>query len=158
MTASHILERLARVVPPRAVATVGTSPWYAVATNSATAVQSLANTVFQLAGTDYQGNAIPGLKGNYGRALLRVQADGGDHYILFGSNSSVQANSAVVGAGASMKIPSGQERDFEVDVGTDQVPGPDAFMSVVTANGASINATARYGIVSFSARTTQQGT
>jgi hypothetical protein len=148
---SHILERLARVVPPRLGATPGSTPWLAFACNTATAAQPLANTVFQKSGTDAYGNAMPGLPGNYGRALLRVQAETNDLWLLFGPTSGVQANSAVVGSNASMHLPAGQERDFEVD------PSIDLFLSAVTSNGAGLTATCRIGIVSFHVPGLQQG-
>jgi hypothetical protein len=144
MVSSHILERLARVVPPSLGGTSpARNPWYAVACNSVTAAQPLANTVFQKAGLDVFGNATPGLPGNYGRAILRVQAETNDLWLLFGNTSSVQANSAIVGVNASMHIPVNQERDFECD------PQCDLWLSAVTSNGAGLIGTCRYGIVSF---------
>lgn len=151
MVASHIIERLARVVPPRQGQTNSSTPWIAFATSSATASQSIANTVMQLSGTDVYGNAIPGLQGNYGRGLLRVQAETNDLWILFGQSANVQANSAVLGSNASMHIPAGQERDFEVD------PALDKFLSAVTANGAGLTGVCRIGMVSFHAPGLQAG-
>jgi hypothetical protein len=135
---SHILERLARVVPPRQ------GNWRAIACNTATAAVELDNDVFQFAlAATALGGPTPGLPGNYGKALLRVQAEGNDLWINFGPTSSVQANSALLSANAAMHIPVNQERDFEVD------PALDKFLSAVTQNGSGNTATCRYGIVSF---------
>lgn len=135
---SHIIERLARVVPPRL------GNWRAIACNTTTASVQLNNDIFQvpIAATAL-GGAQPGLPGNYGRALLRVQAESNDLWILFGNTSSVLANSAVTGVNAAYHLPSGQNADFEVD------PTLDLWLSATTQNGGSNTATCRYGIVSF---------
>lgn len=139
MSTSHILERLARVLPPR----VGN--WRAVTCNTATAAIELDNDIFQIPiPATAQNAAQPGLPGNYGRALMRVQAEGNDLWVLFGPTNAVQANSAVIGtANAACHIPVNQERDFEVD------PTLDKFLSAVTQNGSGNAGTVRYGIVSF---------
>ena len=131
---SMYLDRLARVVPPRS------GNVRAVACNVATAVIELDNDLFQLAAPT---NTAP-VPGSYGRALLRLQAETNDLWVLFGPTNTVSANSAAVaGAGQCSHIPAGQDREFEVD------PLVDKFLSATTVSAGSALATLRYWITSF---------
>lgn len=137
------IARLARVVPPR------TGNVRAITNvSNATASVELDNDIFQVAPTG-DANPLgaantPGRPGNYGKALMRVQAESNDVWVLFGKTSGVFANSAAnTGANVCSHIPVNQDRDFEID------PQQDLFMSVTTQNGTTNTATARYWIVSF---------
>jgi hypothetical protein len=142
---SLYLDRLARVVPPRAGATVGAGAPRAVACNAATTSFELDTDIFQL---PLQNNASGGgVPGSYGRALVRFHAESNDLWILFGSSSSVTANSAATsGNTVCAHIPANQDRDFELD------PSIDKWCSATTQNGQSYTATLRYQIVSYPTR------
>ncbi|HTQ45378.1 MAG TPA: hypothetical protein VMI75_21620 [Polyangiaceae bacterium] len=127
---SLYLEWLSRVVPPRP-ATVR-----AVAATNASANVELDNDVFQF----MQGGAPQ----SYGTALLRVQAESNDIYVLFGTSSNVAVNSAATsGNTVCSYIAAGQDREFEIN------PNVDKYMAYATKNGATSTATIRYWIVSF---------
>lgn len=131
---SMYLDRLARVVPPRANSVRN------VACNAATAVIELDNDLFQLLAPT---NTAP-VPGSYGRALLRLQAENSDVWVLFGQNNAVVANSAAItGATVCSHIPAGQDREFEVD------PLIDKYLSATTINGGTSSANLRYWITSF---------
>jgi hypothetical protein len=133
---SLYLDRLARVVPPRA------GNVRAVACNNATTVLELDNDIFQL---PLVGGAagVPQSPGSVGPQLLRLQADGADLYVLFGQTNAVSANSAAVSGNTQCaKIVNGQQVDFEVS------PTVDKFLSSNTQNGSSLTGTLRYWIVS----------
>jgi|HubBroStandDraft_6_1064221.scaffolds.fasta_scaffold176285_2 hypothetical protein len=148
---SLYLDRLARTVPPRDTGPMGTANGAptapgcrVIAANNATTSVELDNDLFQFTPPPN----TPAVPGSYGRALLRVHAEGNDLYVLFGAASTVAANSAATsGNTQSDHIPAGQERDFEVD------PTIDKWMSARTQNGSTNTATCRYRIVSLPTNT-----
>lgn len=129
------LDRLARVCPPRASATFGSGAVRVVACNVATTSVRLDNDILQ----NSAGNP-----GSFGRALVRFHAEGNDLYLNFDTVSTVVANSAAVaGNTRAMRIPAGQERDWELD------PSVDIWCQATTINGGALLATLRYQVVSF---------
>lgn len=121
-------EWLVRVVPPR----TGNVRAVVAAANGASQNVELDNDIFQFT----SGGATQ----NYGVALMRVQADGADAYVLFGPTNAVTANSASTSNNATMpyKVPSGQEREFEVN------PSVDKWMAYQGAG-----ATVRYYVTTY---------
>lgn len=121
-------EWLVRVVPPRSnnVRSV------VAAANGASQNVELDNDIFQFT----SGGATQ----SYGVALMRVSAEGADAWILMGQTSAVVANSASTSNTATMPwhIPSGQEREFEIN------PNVDKFMAYQGAG-----ATVRYMITTY---------
>ena len=147
------LSRLARVVPPRSntIAQTGGGACRAQAVTGTSASFELDNDIFQLplANGATVGQPTPG---NYGRALLRVHAEGNPIY-LNTSTTAGTANSAAVGQGNTVaaRIPQDQDRDYEID------PAIDKYLNVVTQNGLGLTATVRYSIVSFPTNTQGAG-
>lgn len=147
------LARLARVVPPRSnsYAVTGGGAVRAQAVTSTSASYQLDNDIFQmpLANGATVGQATPG---NYGRALLRLHAEGNPVYFNT-SQAAGTANSAAVGQGNTVcgRIPADQDRDYEFD------PTVDKFINVATQNGQGLTATVRYQIVSFPTNTQGAG-
>lgn len=135
------IARLARVVPPRE------NKVRQLNTSNVTAVVELDNDIFQFAPTEAAsplGANVVGRPGNYGRALLRIQAVTNDAWVLFKSSNAITVNSAAnTGNTIGAHIPVNQDRDFEVD------PLVDSFMGVVTQNGTSSTGSVIYWIVSF---------
>lgn len=135
------IARLARVVPPRV------NNVRQLNVSNTTSVVELDNDIFQFAPT---GSASPlganvvGRPGNYGKALMRIQAVTNDVWVLFANVAGVTVNSAAnTGNTIGGHIPVNQDRDFEID------PSFDKFMGVVTQNGTSNTGSAIYWIVSF---------
>ncbi len=129
---SLYLEWLARVLPPRAA-----NPPRVVAVTATSANIELDNDVFQF--TSGAANAPQ----SYGAALLRVQAEANDVYVLFGGDNTVAANSAATaGATRCSYLPAGQDREFEIN------PSVDKWMAFSTKNAGTNTATIRYWIVS----------
>lgn len=147
------LARLARVVPPRSntVATSGGGACRAQPVTGVSASFELDNDIFQmpLANGATVGQPTPG---NYGRALLRLHAEGNAIYFN-ASTTAGTANSAATGQGNTVcaRIPADQDRDYEFD------PNVDKFINVATQNGQGLSATIRYSIVSFPTNTQGAG-
>lgn len=136
---SIYLDRITRVFPPNAAATVGPGAQRVLACNVGTTVQELDNDIFQLANPS--GVAVPG---TVGPALVRFHAEGADIYMNFGANASISANSAATSGANTMceRIPAGQDRDFELS------PYVHKFMAAQTQSGQTFTATLRYRIIS----------
>lgn len=138
------IARLARVIPPRK------GQVRAFNVSNVCNVQELDNDLFQFAPT---GSASPlganvvGRPGNYGKALLRIQAFGNDIWVQTNTSNAITTNSAstignnVQNVGAH--ITANQQADFEID------PSVDLFLGAVTQSGTSNTATCTYWIVSF---------
>lgn len=127
-----------RILPPRS------GNCRALACTNSTAAQEIDNDIFQFSGSN--------LPGSYGRALMRCHAEGNDIYILFGSTNGVVANNAATtGATVCDRIPSGQEREYEIH------PTVDKFFSATTANGTTNTATLRYRITTEPMQKSQSG-
>ena len=142
---SLYIERLARVIPPRSGASVGSGAARAIACNASTTSVELDNDIFQFAAV---ANAA-GSPGGFGRASVQVTADGGDIWVNFGGASTVVANSAAVsGNTVADYIPAGKAMIYEID------PTIDKWISARTANGSGNTATLRYRIISPPSHTT----
>lgn len=143
--ADELLNRIVRIVPPR----VGKVR--CIHASNVTTVVELDNDIFQFvpsAAASPLGANVVGRPGNYGRALMRVQAEGNDVWVLFSNTNAIVCNSAAnTGANVCARIPNGTGTPdgdiYEIN------PDVDLFMGVCTQNGTSNTANVRYWIVSF---------
>ena len=141
---SHLYEDwVVRIVPPR------TGNVRVVAVTATSQAVEIDNDVFQVA----PGGGANGRPGDYGRGLLRMQADGCDMYVVFGPTNGVVANSAAV-AGATQSVlipnmagaanPGGQIGvDFEIN------PKTDLYFAVASKNGGATTGFLRYWVRTF---------
>jgi hypothetical protein len=117
-----------------------------VAVTVASAAVELDNDLFQVA----PGGGAAGRPGDYGRGLLRLQADGSDVYVVFGPTNGVVSNSAAVaGVTQSALIPNSAGAAVAGgNIGTDFEINPltDKWMAISTKNGGATTAFLRYWI------------
>lgn len=140
---SLYLDRLTRVVPPRAVASLagggGSGAVRVVSATNANAVVQLDNDIFQPPAPG-AGAATPG---GFGRARVRFSSDLNNCFINFDTVNTVVANSAALsGNTRAMLVPSGGFLELELD------PAVDKWMAYSTINGGALVAFLRYQIIS----------